>query len=96
MRRIYDILFNWHAIRVHVTHTHTWQVTRVVAEGLYNPQTMHGDIVVDGVLASVYTAAVAPALVRLHMISSPARVITQRRHMLSCGPSACCMRSATT
>jgi hypothetical protein len=30
--------------------------------GLYNPQTLHGDIVVDGVLASTYTTAIAPTV----------------------------------
>lgn len=33
-------------------------VRRVGGEGLYNPQTMDGRIVVDGVMASTYTAAV--------------------------------------
>lgn len=28
---------------------------RIEAQGLYNPQTMHGDIVVDGVLSTCYT-----------------------------------------
>lgn len=30
--------------------------------GLYNPQTLHGDILVDGVVASTYTTAVEPRL----------------------------------
>jgi Hint module len=33
-----------------------------VEGGLYNPQTLHGDIVVDGVVASTYTTAVSPVL----------------------------------
>lgn len=33
-------------------------VSREMAYGLYNPQTVHGDIVVSGVLASTYTQAV--------------------------------------
>jgi len=37
-------------------------VARVDAAGLYNPQTLHGDIVVDGVRASTFTVAVAPAV----------------------------------
>jgi len=37
-------------------------VTRVNAEGLYNPQTLHGDIVVDGVRASTFTTAVEPTV----------------------------------
>ena len=37
-------------------------VTRVNAAGLYNPQTLHGDIVVDGVRASTFTTAVEPTV----------------------------------
>jgi hypothetical protein len=33
--------------------------------GLYNPHTLTGQIVVDGVLASCYTRAVHPAIARL-------------------------------
>lgn len=33
---------------------------KVLSEGLFNPQTLHGDIIVDNVLASTYTTAVAP------------------------------------
>jgi hypothetical protein len=36
------------------------RVRRVRGTGLYNPQTLHGDVVVDGVLASTYTTAVEP------------------------------------
>lgn len=32
------------------------------AEGLYNPHTMHGDIVVDGILTSTYTETIHPTL----------------------------------
>lgn len=39
--------------------------------GLFNPQTMHGDIVVDGVLASTYTTAVDPDLA--HAVLAPLR-----------------------
>jgi hypothetical protein len=39
--------------------------------GLYNPQTLHGDIVVDGVVASTYTAAVEPAVA--HAALAPLR-----------------------
>ena len=40
-----------------VTKVHTtW------AQGLYNPHTMHGDIVVNGVQTSTYTTGIAPAL----------------------------------
>jgi Hint module len=37
-------------------------VGRTVEAGLYNPQTIHGDIVVNGVLASTYTTAVTPSI----------------------------------
>jgi len=37
-------------------------VGRSVGVGLYNPQTLHGDVVVDGVRASTYTTAVAPGV----------------------------------
>jgi hypothetical protein len=36
-------------------------VRRQRARGLYNPQTLHGDIVVNGVVASTYTTAVSPS-----------------------------------
>jgi len=52
------------------------QVTAVSSErasGLYNPQTMHGDIVVDGIKTSTYTAAVAPALA--HAALWPVRLL---------------------
>jgi len=41
------------------------------ADGLYNPNTLHGDIVVDGVLTSVYTGAVHPKLA--HALLTPLR-----------------------
>jgi len=41
--------------------------------GLYNPHTMQGDIVVNGVKASTYTAVVAPALA--HSMLWPARML---------------------
>jgi Hint module len=37
-------------------------VTCVQSAGIYNPQTLHGDIVVDGIRASTYTTAVEPRL----------------------------------
>jgi hypothetical protein len=33
---------------------------KVAGRGLYNPQTLHGDIVVDGIVASTYSTAVHP------------------------------------
>ncbi|KAI0565006.1 hypothetical protein FGB62_22g132 [Gracilaria domingensis] len=35
-------------------------ISRVRSRGLYNPQTLHGDIVVNGIQVSTYTAAVQP------------------------------------
>jgi hypothetical protein len=48
-------------------------VSKAVFEGLYNPQTLQGDIVVDGVRASTYTTAVEPAVA--HAILSPLRAV---------------------
>lgn len=45
----------------------SWEV------GLYNPHTMHGDIVVNGVLSSTYTNAVHPKLA--HALLSPLRTM---------------------
>ena len=41
------------------------------ARGLYNPHTLHGDVVVDGVLTSTYTGVVHPALA--HALLAPLR-----------------------
>lgn len=38
------------------------RVERNLREGLYNPQTIQGDIVVDGIVASTFTTAVEPGL----------------------------------
>ena len=48
-------------------------VGRVRKEGLYNPHTLHGDIVVDGVLTSTYTEAFSPALA--HVVLAPLRAL---------------------
>jgi Hint module len=45
--------------------------TSVSATGLFNPQTVDGSIVVDGVRTSTYTTAVAPALA--HALLAPLR-----------------------
>jgi desert hedgehog len=42
--------------------TRVIHVSESVQAGLYNPQTLHGDIVVNGLLASTYTTAVAPSV----------------------------------
>jgi Hint module len=46
-------------------------VSSAVLQGLYNPQTLQGDIVVDGVRASTYTTAVAPVFA--HAVLTPLR-----------------------
>ncbi|CAN8072463.1 unnamed protein product [Agarophyton chilense] len=58
------------------------QVTRVSsvdATGLFNPQTVHGDIVVNGVLASTYTTAVKPNMA--HAFLAPLRAAYSRLGM---------------
>lgn len=40
--------------------------------GLFNPQTLHGDIAVNGVVTSTYTAAVEPKVA--HALLAPARI----------------------
>lgn len=40
-------------------------VTRVVKQGLYNPHTLHGDIIVNGLVTSSFTTAVTPPLARV-------------------------------
>jgi hypothetical protein len=48
-------------------------VAREWTTGLYNPHTLHGDIVVDNVLTSTYTESVAPALA--HALLFPVRAL---------------------
>jgi desert hedgehog len=48
-------------------------VSETVKAGLYNPQTLHGDIVVNGLVASTYTTAVAPSFG--HALLAPLRLI---------------------
>lgn len=47
------------------------EVGATLERGLYNPQTLHGDIAVNGIVSSTYTAAVEPALA--HALLAPAR-----------------------
>jgi desert hedgehog len=49
------------------------KVTTVVLPGLYNPHTLTGDIFVDGILTSTYTAAIAPTLA--HTLLWPVRAM---------------------
>lgn len=50
-------------------------VDRVRMNGLYNPQTMDGDIVVDGVRVSTYTQAVMPTAA--HAFLAPVRAVSR-------------------
>jgi len=56
-------------------------VTTEWAVGLYNPHTLQGDIIVNGVKTSTYTRAIAPALA--HVLLWPARVMYQAGQDLS-------------
>lgn len=47
--------------------------------GLYNPQTLHGDIVVNGVVASTYTTSVEPKTA--HALLLPLRVLWNLCHV---------------
>lgn len=51
-------------------------VESVSAIGLFNPQTVHGDIVVNGVRASTYTRAIEPTTA--HALLAPLRTIYER------------------
>ena len=42
-------------------------------DGLYNPHTLQGDIVVNGVLTSTYTSAFSPVLA--HLVFAPLRAL---------------------
>jgi hypothetical protein len=48
-------------------------VEAVRSTGLFNPQTLHGEIVVDGVVASTYTTAVEPSAA--HAVLGPVRAL---------------------
>lgn len=47
------------------------QIRNVREKGLYNPHTMHGDLIVDGFLVSTYTTAVPPRFA--HALLAPVR-----------------------
>jgi hypothetical protein len=53
-------------------------VSREWAEGLYNPHTMDGDIVVNGIKTSTYTSDIAPALA--HAALWPVRMLHSLGH----------------
>lgn len=48
------------------------KVSRVRGKGLYNPQTLHGDIVVNGLVATTYTQTVEPTIA--HSLLAPLRM----------------------
>lgn len=59
----------------------------ISASGLYNPQTSHGDIAVDGIVATTYTTAVAPPMA--HALLSSVRsafAIVARASAWTAGP----------
>lgn len=56
----------------HAIESVTWKVMN----GLYNPQTVHGDIVVDGVRASTYTTVAQPTAA--HAMLAPLRSLYNR------------------
>jgi Hint module len=66
--RIGDALENADGLRTRVTH-----IRKAFGLGLYNPQTLDGEIVVDGILASTYTTAVEPAMA--HAWLTPVRAV---------------------
>lgn len=51
--------------------TDVWKLETVWENGLYNPQTMQGDIVVDGIVSSTYTQAVPQQAA--HALLAPVR-----------------------
>ena len=59
--------------------TDVTEVKKVVDVGLYNPQTSHGDIIVNGVRASTYTTAIESNFA--HAALSPLRAIFARLGM---------------
>jgi Hint module len=44
-------------------------VERRGGDGLYNPQTLHGDILVDGVVSSTYTTAMEPRVAHAALVA---------------------------
>ena len=57
------------------TQTTVASVAREMADGLFNPHTLHGDVVVDGIITSTYTQGIAPALA--HAALWPVRALYQ-------------------
>lgn len=57
------------------------RISSATLRGLYNPQTIRGDIVVDGILCSTYTTAIEPNLA--HAILAPFRAMFSSYGMTS-------------
>lgn len=51
-------------------------IAAVKRVGLYNPQTLHGDIIVNGIVTSTYTTSVQPVMA--HALLSPLRALYAR------------------
>lgn len=51
------------------------KISTVQARGLFNPHTLHGDVVVDGFIVSTYTLAAVPRLA--HSLLAPIRFLHQ-------------------
>jgi hypothetical protein len=58
---------------------HVVSAQTVHKTGLYNPQTLQGEIVVNGVLASTYTTAIEPELA--HVVLLPFRRLFKSRNL---------------
>ena len=52
-------------------------VDRIKAVGLYNPHTLQGDLLVNGIVASSYTDAIPPYLA--HSLLAPLRIMYGRK-----------------
>lgn len=64
--KVGDIMYGGNGERLTVRN-----VTSVKRKGLYNPQTLHGNIVIDGVLVSTYTTAIERGAA--HALLAPVR-----------------------
>lgn len=55
------------------TLTSVIRIDHEIGFGLYNPQTLDGEIVIDGILVSTYTTAIAP--IAAHVWLAPSRLL---------------------
>eukprot|EP00178_Gracilaria_changii_P016973 TRINITY_DN485_c0_g1_i3.p1 TRINITY_DN485_c0_g1~~TRINITY_DN485_c0_g1_i3.p1 ORF type:complete len:488 (+),score=68.06 TRINITY_DN485_c0_g1_i3:2059-3522(+) len=62
-------------------HEEVVDVRRVWGKGLYNPQTIHGNIVVDDFVCSTYTHTIVPRVA--HSLLAPLRLLHKLVHMLT-------------